>query len=1032
MKRCPLLIRSALLLTFILVLAQTPLGQGDDPARNLDTVAARRERLTQLIEQRNQLHAAANKVAELQTTHQIIQLHIKLFDFDSALNEAVSSRPLAEELAPSGYTSLLVDNLILNAHAQVRRNEIDDAIGLLNRALQLSRDSGYRKGEAGAYAWLAYANYDRGKHAEAESANNLALQILRDNPDKKLEALVLMHQGEVFMLRDRPDEAKALLKQSAEISRSIDDVSTAAIALIDLSYQEIRLGQWQSALVYLDQLEDLNVDKEAEPYVAGQMAMGFGLVYEEYGQLDTALKYLQESLINYRDRAHDKRATSDAAAKVARVQAALGDYAGARQQIEQTLPAALETKNDLTIGLCYEALGRVWLAAQAYESARAEFLTAIEYFNKGDKNLRPLARAQIYLGQTEQLLGNLVPAATAYNSALRHFEKNPDYTNEAALRFGLGKVALQQGKLDEAEANLKRSIEITERLRENASSKELRGSFLASVHERYDTYVELLMARDAKRPDPQLEIRAFEVNEAGRGRALLDWLHDFRELRQMTDPKLVRKEADLQNEEQRLVDERARLVSTQSSDQAVAAVDDKLREVHASYEALQAQVNVNPGRVNLLRPAPLTFAQIQSEVINAQTSLLSYSLGSPKSFAWVVTEKGLHTFELADQKTIEQAARQVLERLTSPTPDAELQPAIAELSRLVLGPLSTSIDTSRLIVIGDGALQYVPFQLLKKSPEATEPLIATTEIVQAPSASILALLRKEKSNRQRGTRALVAFGDAVFSRNYAPAGSRARSEDASGSGETRSEEVSKLNKLPRLFNAKRELYEIGELAGTDAAFFTEFNATRENLLSTDLTQFRVLHLVTHGVFDANRPESSGLVLSLIDTQAKPVDGFVGLHDIFKLRAPDLVVLSACYTALGQQQDGEGLIGMMRGFMHAGASGVVASLWQVDDRATAELMKHFYENMLQGRMGPAAALRDAQNKIRSQSEWSSPYYWAGFSYQGDYDLKINVTPAHGVRPYGWLIALGPILILLAAASYWLLRRRSVKPAPTVQH
>ena len=1019
-KRWFLLLRCAVFLTSIVVLAQTPLGHEDDPARHLTTVAARRERLTQLVEQRSQLHAAGDKVAELQLTHQIVQLHLRLFDFNSALNEALNYQPLAEELAGSGHVPLLVDNLIVTARVHIRLNEIKPAMDLLNRALPLSRDSGYQEGEAGAYAWLAAANYDLGKRSEAETNNNLALQILRDHPNKALEAQVLIKQGEVQMLNDRPREATALLKQAEAISRSLADVTGVATALIDLSYQEIRLGQWQNALGYLNQLEDLNVDKEAEPYVAGQMTLGFGLVYEEYGQLDTARKYLEESLINYRDRAHSKRATIDGARAVARVQAALGDYSGARQQIEDVLPAARETGNDLDIGLCYEALGRVWLAAQAYESARAEFLTAIEYFSKGDQNLRPLARARIYLGQTEQLLGNPALAATAYNAALDHFEKNPDYTNEAALRFGLGKLALEQGQLDQAEAHLKRSIEITERLRENAWSKELRGSFLSSVHDRYNTYVELLMARNAKRPDPQLEIRAFEVNEAGRGRALLDWLHDFRELRQLTDPALVSKEAGLQVEEQKLVDERARLVSTHGSDQAIAAIDDKLRKVHTSYEALQAQVNTHPARVNLLRPSPLTYKQIQSEVTNAQTSLLSYSLGSPKSFAWLVTEKGLHTYKLADQETIEQAATQLLTRLSSPAADAEVQPAIAELSRLVLEPLSTNLDTSRLIVIGDGALQYVPFQLLKKSGEAGDPLIATTEIVQAPSASILALLRKERTNRQRGTRALVAFGDAVFSPSYAPAGSRARSNTSSG--ETRSEDVSKLNKLARLFNAKRELQAISELAGTDSEFFVEFNATRENLLTTDLTQFRVLHLVTHGVFDADHPESSGLVLSLIDPNAKPVDGFVGLHDIFKLRAPDLVVLSACYTALGQQQNGEGLIGMMRGFMHAGASGVVASLWQVDDRATAELMKQFYTNMLQGRMGPAAALRDAQNKIRSQPEWSSPYYWAGFSYQGDYDLKINVNPAMGVRPHGWVIAGGPVIILLFVATYWYLRRR----------
>lgn len=1025
-KRCPLLFRSALLLTFTVVFAQTPLGPDDDPARDLATVASRQERLQQLVEQRNQLHASGDKAGELQLTHQIIQLQMRLFDFNSALNDAVSYEPLAEELAGS----LLADHLILSARVHIRRNEIDPAIELLNRALQVSRDSGYRKGEAGAYAGLAHANYDRGKYAEAETNNNSALQILRDNPDQTLEAQILIIQGEVYMVTERPTEAITALKQSESISRSLNNVTGTATALMDLGFQEMRLGQWQNALGYLNQLEDLNVDKEAEPYLAGQMTLSFGLIYEEYGQLDAAWKYLQESLINYRDRAHDKRATVDAARNVARVQAARGDYAGARQQIEQVLPAAFELKDDLFIGLCYEALGRVWLEARAYELARAEFLKAIEYFSKGDGNQRPLARAQIYLGQTEQLLGNLAPAATAYNSALRHFEKNPDYTNEAALRFGMGKLALQQGKLDEAEANLKRSIDITERLRENAWSKDLRSSFLSSVHKRYSTYVELLMTRNAKNPDPELEIRAFEMNEAGRGRALLDWLHDVRELRQLPDPTLARREKKLQEEEQQLVDERAKLVGTHGSDEAIAKIDDKLREVHSSYEALQAQMNVNPGRVNLLRPSPLKYKQIQSEVTNAQTSLLSYSLGSPKSFAWLVTENGLHSYELPDKDRIENASKQLLERLSSPVPEAEVQPAIAELSRLVLEPFSTNLNTSRLIVIGDGALQYVPFQLLKKSHDAADPLIVTTEIVQAPSASILALLRKETSKPQRGTRALVAFGDAVFSPNYGPAGSRPRTDTSAG--ETRSEEISKLNKLPRLFNAKRELNAIGELAGTDSAFFTEFNATRENLLTTDLTQFRVLHLVTHGVFDANRPESSGLVLSLIDPNAKPVDGFVGLHDIFKLRAPDLVVLSACYTALGQQQNGEGLVGMMRGFMHAGASGVVASLWQVDDRATAELMKHFYENMLQGRMGPAAALRDAQNKIRSQREWSSPYYWAGFSYQGDYDLKINVTPARGVRPYGWLVASGPVFILLLAVAYWYFRRRSAKSVTTVQH
>jgi CHAT domain-containing protein len=126
------------------------------------------------------------------------------------------------------------------------------------------------------------------------------------------------------------------------------------------------------------------------------------------------------------------------------------------------------------------------------------------------------------------------------------------------------------------------------------------------------------------------------------------------------------------------------------------------------------------------------------------------------------------------------------------------------------------------------------------------------------------------------------------------------------------------------------------------------------------------------------------VLSLIDERGQPQDGFLRLHDIYNLQLrADLVVLSACETALGKEIRGEGLIGLTRGFMYAGAPRVVASLWKVEDKATAELMKRFYKGMLKEGKRPAVALRDAQVEMWRREGWQAPFFWAAFTLQGEW-------------------------------------------------
>ncbi|MFM9047515.1 MAG: CHAT domain-containing protein [Cyanobium sp.] len=151
-----------------------------------------------------------------------------------------------------------------------------------------------------------------------------------------------------------------------------------------------------------------------------------------------------------------------------------------------------------------------------------------------------------------------------------------------------------------------------------------------------------------------------------------------------------------------------------------------------------------------------------------------------------------------------------------------------------------------------------------------------------------------------------------------------------------------------------------------------------------LARYSILHYATHGMVNTQEPALSGLVLSLVDREGRPQEGFLQLADVFNLKlAADLVVLSACETGLGGQVQGEGLVGLTRGFLYAGTSRVLVSLWQVDDKATATFMQHFYEALLQQRLPPSQALAEAQNHLRSQSEWASPYFWGAFVLQGEW-------------------------------------------------
>ena len=193
-------------------------------------------------------------------------------------------------------------------------------------------------------------------------------------------------------------------------------------------------------------------------------------------------------------------------------------------------------------------------------------------------------------------------------------------------------------------------------------------------------------------------------------------------------------------------------------------------------------------------------------------------------------------------------------------------------------------------------------------------------------------------------------------------------------------------RIPRLDFSAREAKAIAMTAPANESLSAlDFKASRATATSPELSRYRIIHFATHGVLDLDHPELSGLILSMVDEKGEPQDGYLRLHEIYNLNLPaELVVLSACQTGVGKQIKGEGLIALTRGFMYAGAKSVVASLWKVDDAATSELMAEFYKQMFTNKLKPAAALQAAQVKMSHLKRWHSPYYWAGFFIQGEWN------------------------------------------------
>src|SRR6266498_855027 len=659
-----------------------------------------------------------------------------------------------------------------------------------------------------------------------------------------------------------------------------------------------------------------------------------------------------------------------------------------------------------SIGAVYQSLGETRKALEKYNEALS-ISQAI-----GDRSME--GRTLHNIGAAYNSLGEAQKALEMYNEALPIRRAVGDRNGEAATLFGIARAEQKRGNLTQARQTIEQAISIVESVRASIGSQELRASFFASRQDFYESYIEVLMQMHKQNPAASFDALALAVSERARARSLLELLTEARaDIRQGVDSSLIERERSLRQRFAARAAAQANLLNRKHTPEQADAAAKEIASITAEYEQLEAQIRArSPRYAALTQPRPLGLTEIQQQALDEDTLLLEYALGEKRSYLWLVSQRSIDSYELPPRAEVEAATRRVYELLTArpkrgTPPDPRLIALARTLSRMLLGPVASRLGGKRLVVVAPGALSYLPFAALpapenKNRPaEDYEPLIAEHEVVTNPSASVLSIIRREMAGRRRAAKSIAVLADPVFE---ASDPRLASAKNGNSSGETPAAPAGADAELSGLTRAIRTMNFSDARAGfTRLAFSrqeaesiialtpkgtglkaTDFSASRAMALSRQLSEYRILHFATHGLLNSERPELSGLVFSLIDQEGKPQDGFLRLHEIYNLQLnADLIVLSACETGLGKEIKGEGLIGLTRGFMYSGAPRVVASLWNVDDLATAELMKLFDQRMLKDGLPAGAALRAAQLELSRQKRWVSPYFWAGFVLHGEW-------------------------------------------------
>jgi CHAT domain-containing protein/Tfp pilus assembly protein PilF len=885
---------------------------------------------------------------------------------------------------------------------------------------------------------LGIAHNSLGQPQPALGYYNRALTISQALGDRRNEARLLNNIGGAYDILGEPQKALDHYTQALSRWETLSNAVAQGDTLNNIGVSYYNLGELQRSLDYYNRALPFR-RAGSNPRREADTLDNIGVVHLALGEPQRALEYLRQAL-DLRRAAKDPQGEANSLSQIGFAYAKLGETTKALDFYNQSLPlrrAAGDRRGEAVtlknIGVAYASLRQPQKAIEHQEQA-LKLLRAI-----GSR--RDEAITLINLGQAHTLSGELAKSAAYYTEALSITQALNDRFTEARARQSIAEVEGERGNFTEARGQIEAAVSLIEAMRAQVLSQQLRTSFFASRQDAYEFQIDLLMRMHRLDPTRGHDAAALQISERARARSLLEMMSEFGvNIRQGIDPALLQRERDLS---QLISAKTARLIGLlgQQNRQEQAATGKKeVGALEADYQEVLGDIRRrSPHYAAITQPQPLNLREIQ-QLLDADTLLLEYSLGTERSYLWVVTQDDLQSYQLPGREHIEGAARQLYKLVTARSlrrqgesvqqrreriSQADLQtPEVAEkLSRLVLAPLASKLGGKRLAIVADGALQYIPFAMLpvpngnqqltpalSSVPAGTSvglprgdnyrPLIVKHEIISLPSASTLAVQRRELAGRKLAPHNIALIADPVFDSNdvrvklnrklgqEATPDKVEESAAATRTLEHLSEQAAGMPgkmRIARLPYTRQEATQILAVApGALNLKAVDFKANLATALSGELHKYRYVHFATHGYIDSEKPALSAIVLSLVNERGEPQDGFLKTQEIYNLNLPaELVVLSACQTGLGKEIKGEGLVGLTRGFMYAGASRIIVSMWNVSDKGTADLMSRLYRGMIKDGLRPTAALRAAQIELWKQKQWQSPYYWAAFVQQGEW-------------------------------------------------